>query len=116
VDRAVLRVEQLDELVAAVAGAGATSVLFTPLYLATGVKDVFLTWLRSEHPGLVDDYTQLYSTGSETPSRYREWLGGRIRSLFAKHGLPDPDASTEDRFALNGRRYAADDPAQLSLF
>ena len=97
------RPEQLRSLVAAVAEAGATSVLYTPLYLATGVKEVFLDWLRDNHPELVDRYTEVYSGGSETPLRYRQWLAGRIRPVIAEHGFPPPDAAVEDLFALNGR-------------
>jgi DNA repair photolyase len=107
---------QLDELVRAVASAGATSALYTPLYLASGVKTVFFDWLRHEHPELVRDYAGLYSNGSETPSRYREWLSGQIRPLFSKYGLPDPDDTVEDKFALHGRSNTAEVAIQPTLF
>jgi len=109
--------EQLEELVAAVAEAGATSVLFHPLYLATGVKDVFFAWLRQAHPELVPDYTTLYSSGSETLRPYRHEVGARIRPLIAKYGFPDADETVEDKFALNGRRgLPIEEPSQQSLF
>lgn len=109
--------EQLEELVAAVASAGATAVLFHPLYLATGVKDVFFAWLRRAHPHLVPDYTTLYSSGSETLRPYRHEVSARVRAIIARHGFPEPDESIEDRFALNGRRGQPEpEPAQATLF
>jgi DNA repair photolyase len=106
---------QLAELVHAVAAAGATHVLYTPLYLATGVKEVFFDWLREAHPELVATYTDLYAHGSRTPRQYRARLSGTIRPIIARHGLPDPDATVEDQFALNGRG-AAQPPPELTLF
>jgi DNA repair photolyase len=110
------RTEQLEELVAAVADAGATSVLYTPLYLAGGVKEVFSGWLRRSYPGLVREYEELYSHGSRTPRRYRDWLSEQIRPMIAKHGLPDPDETIEDKFALNGRSEVKTPSAQQTLF
>ncbi|MEU4673384.1 hypothetical protein AB0F91_36880 [Amycolatopsis sp. NPDC023774] len=65
---------QLHQLVRAVADAGAISAQSTPLYLATGVKDVFLSWLRDSRPDLVDRYAEVYSKGSEASRKYRKWL------------------------------------------
>jgi DNA repair photolyase len=109
--------EQLEELVSAVASAGATSVLFHPLYLSSGVKDVFMTWLRGAYPHLVPDYVTLYSSGSETLRPYRHEVSDRIRAIIARYGFPDPDESVEDKFALNGRRNQAEaEPEQATLF
>ncbi|MCR6484586.1 radical SAM protein [Amycolatopsis sp. OK19-0408] len=107
---------QLQELVAAVASAGATDVLYHPLYLSSGVKDVFFAWLRRAYPALVPEYAKLYSAGSETA--YRHVIGDRIRPLIAAHGFPEPDRTIEDKFALNGRRGqpVAEEPAQATLF
>jgi DNA repair photolyase len=110
-------VAQLEKLVAAVASAGATDVLYHPLYLSSGVKDVFCAWLRRAYPSLVAEYTKLYSSGSETP--YRHAIGERIRPLIAKYGFPEPDKTIEDKFALNGRRGQQpppEEPAQATLF
>ncbi len=112
--------EQIDQMVAAIADAEATSVLFTPLYLPHGVKDVFFGWLRRAYPGLVPAYAQLYSSGSNAPLHYRQEIDARVRAAFAKYGLPDPDDRTDDLFALRGRRGAAHaaevDDGQMSLF
>jgi DNA repair photolyase len=76
----------LAELLGAVAAAGATSVLYTPLYLATGVKEIYFGWLREAHPELLDRYAKIYAADSETPRVYRDWLAARIRPLIAGHG------------------------------
>ncbi|TDV43552.1 radical SAM protein [Actinophytocola oryzae] len=108
---------QLEELVGAVAGAGATSVLYTPLYLSSGVKDVFLTWLRQARPDLLDVYTRLYSSGSEAVRSYRDGLRSRILPIIERHGLPAPDETIEDRFALHGFRGGRPpEPTALTLF
>ncbi|WP_372670692.1 radical SAM protein [Amycolatopsis kentuckyensis] len=107
---------QLEELVSAVASAGATDVLYHPLFLSSAVKDVFFAWLREAHPSLVDSYVRLYSSGSETG--YRHEIGARIRPLIAKYGFPEPSKEIEDKFALNGRRGQppAPEPTQATLF
>ncbi|MFL6125332.1 radical SAM protein [Actinophytocola sp.] len=106
--------EQLRALLAAVTRAGATSVLYTPLYLSNGVREVFFTWLRRAHPALVEEYTRLYGKGGTR--EYRDTLRERILPLIAEYGLPAPDESVEDRFALHGRRGRVAEPAQPTLF
>jgi DNA repair photolyase len=103
---------QLDELLTAVTDAGATSVLYTPLYLSNGVKPVFFAWLQQAYPELVEDYARLYANTRE----YRDTIRARILPLIAKHGLPAPDESIEDKFALHGRRGRPPEPAQPTLF
>jgi len=110
--------EQLEELVDAVTKAGVTDVLYTPLYLSNGVKDVFMTWLKNAQPHLVEDYTRLYGKGSEALQEYRDALRTRILPVIARHGLPAPSDETEDKFALHGNRgrVVAPEPAQPTLF
>jgi DNA repair photolyase len=109
---------RLEELLDAVTTAGVTSVLYTPLYLSNGVKDVFMTWLKDAHPRLVDDYTRLYGKGSEALREYRDELRTRMLPLIARHGLPAPDEKIEDKFALHGNRgrVPTPEPAQHTLF
>ncbi|GAB1818511.1 Rv2578c family radical SAM protein [Herbidospora sp. RD11066] len=108
--------EQLEEIVRAVAEAGATGVHWTPLYLASGVKDVFMAWLRAHHPELVETYTRLYSHGSEVQPAYREEVRSRLFPLLTRYGIPLPDRATDDKFALHGRRGRPDPPQQATLF
>jgi DNA repair photolyase len=110
--------EQLDALVRAVVDAGATDVLYTPLYLSGGVKQVFFSWLRAARPDLAEEYGRLYSSGSEAMRTYREELRERMLPTIARHGLPAPDGTVEDKFALHGNRgrTPAPAPGQPTLF
>ena len=96
--------QQLDDAVGALAEAGTTHVLPTPLYLATGVKDLYFAWLRREHPDLVPIYSEMFARGSRSPEPYREMVIDRVHRALRKHGLPIPDESTSDKFALHGKR------------
>jgi DNA repair photolyase len=78
--------EHLDEGLRRAKAAGATSVLYTALYLKPGVKDWFMQWLAGAHPELVGKYRQLY-TSAYAPVGYRKWLAARIKPLIRKHGL-----------------------------
>lgn len=107
--------EHIDRLIGTLAEAGAGNVLPTSLYLMRGVKELFLTWLRHEHPELLDTYADLYAHGSEAPRAYRDPVRARVDRALRKHGLPVPDAGTEDRFALLGKRAPAP-RAEQTLF
>ncbi|WP_436535892.1 Rv2578c family radical SAM protein [Actinoplanes sp. HUAS TT8] len=108
--------EHLDELIGTLANAGAAAVLPTSLYLMRGVKELFFTWLRRAHPELVDTYAELYSQGSRTPRAYRDLVRARANQALRRHGLPVPDTSTEDKFALLGKRAPATRPEAPTLF
>ncbi|PPF82196.1 radical SAM protein [Subtercola sp. Z020] len=78
----------LDDALARVKEAGATSVLHSVLYLKPGIKPWFMQWLEREHPEQVESYRAMYpGSSSYAPKEYRAWLGRRIRPLLAKHGL-----------------------------
>jgi DNA repair photolyase len=98
--------QQLDALVAALADAGVTDVLPTPLYLASGVKQLFFAWLQREHPELLERYTALYRDGSHLPPEHQRRITADVTAALVRHGLPVPTAQTEDKFALHGRRDA----------
>lgn len=93
-------------------------MLYTPLYLSNGVKDVFFAWLRDARADLVDEYTRLYGRGSEALTGYRDELRHRILPIIARHGLPAPSEEVEDKFALHGNRgrVPVPEPAQPTLF
>ena len=80
-------VEQLDALLAAVAGTGATGVTVLPLHLRTGAREWFAAWLAREHPRLVPEYRRIYAKGANADVRYRRWLGTRVGPLLRRHGL-----------------------------
>jgi DNA repair photolyase len=80
-------VDQLDRLFAAIADAGATGITVLPLHLRPGAREWFATWLRREHPELIDTYRQIYGKGSYADRRYRRLLAARVGPLLRRHGL-----------------------------
>jgi len=79
--------ERLDDLLAAIAAAGATGVTVLALHLRPGAKEWFAGWLKREHPHLVPGYRELYGTGSYADRRYRRRLAALVEPLVRKHGL-----------------------------
>jgi DNA repair photolyase len=80
-------VEHLDRALGLVAASGASSVVYSALYLKPGVKQWFLAWLAREHAELLPAYARLYGTNVYAPKQYTEWLSERMRPLVRKHGL-----------------------------
>ncbi len=78
---------QLDHALRRVSEAGASSVVYSVLYLKAGVKEWFFEWLGREHPELVGTYRDFYARSAYAPAEYREWLGERMRPLLRRHGL-----------------------------
>ncbi|GLY65672.1 Rv2578c family radical SAM protein [Amycolatopsis taiwanensis] len=79
--------EALDELLAAVADAGATSATVLPLHLRPGAREWYGEWLAREHPELVPRYRELYAAGSYADGRYRRLLAARVAPLLRRHGF-----------------------------
>jgi DNA repair photolyase len=95
--------DHLDHALRRIAESGATSVLYSALFLKPGVKPWFMHWLERTHPELVPRYRDLYAGGSYAPKAYRQWLANRIRPLIRAHGL---DEGREDP-ATGGVRSSA---------
>jgi DNA repair photolyase len=70
---------QLEPLLQGAVAAGATSIGGMALHLRGEVKDVFMDWLRAQHPNLVDQYEELYRRGAYAPRGERERLSGLVR-------------------------------------
>ena len=77
----------LDELLGALAEAGATGVTAFPLHLRSSTKPWFLEWLAEEHPALIRRYRGLYGRGAYVTPEYSSWLRERMQPLVRKHGL-----------------------------
>jgi DNA repair photolyase len=114
---------QVEEILELAAEAGATSVGGVALHLRGEVRDVFMDWLRSQRPDLVDRYLELYRRGAYAPVEERRRLGVLVargrrpadRSLRgADAGPPAPErVGARERAASRERPEA---PAQESLF
>lgn len=79
--------ESIEETVAAIAAAGATSVMPLPLHLRPGAREWYAAWLASEHPGLVPRYRELYAKGSYLPQSCQREITARVRQASRRHGL-----------------------------
>jgi DNA repair photolyase len=71
---------QIEPLLARAAQAGATSIGGVALHLRGEVRDVFMGWLQTKRPDLVERYEQLYRHGAYAPREERERLAGLVRS------------------------------------
>jgi DNA repair photolyase len=86
--------EQLEECVAALAGAGVDSVTPLVLHLRPGAREWYLAWLRRTRPELVARYRQLYRGGSYADKAYQEDVSARVRAAAERHGIAQRAART----------------------
>jgi DNA repair photolyase len=70
---------QVEEILQAAADAGATGVSGIGLHLRGEVRGIFMEWLRSYRPDLVERYEELYARGAYLPRVEQERIGGLIR-------------------------------------
>jgi DNA repair photolyase len=70
---------QLEELLDAIAEAGATNVAGIALHLRGEVKDVFMGWMTDARPELVPRYEELYGRRAYAPQPERERLASMVR-------------------------------------
>ena len=86
------RDEQIDDLLAQVAAAGATGATVFALHLRPGAREWFLQYLGAHHPELVGQYAELYRNGSYVTRSYAADLARRSAVLLRKHGLDRKDS------------------------
>ena len=85
--------------------AGATSVGGQTLFLRGATRDVFMDWLRTKRPDLVDRYEELYARGSYAPAAERQRIERVLREA------PRVSRMTEERFFRRGvKRPPAGEP------
>jgi DNA repair photolyase len=92
---------QVQAILDAAAEAGATSIGGIGLHLRGEVRGVFLEWLASYRPDLLEHYEQLYARGAYLPQAERDRLSGLLRAAGPRRMGPfrrDPaDARPVDR-------------------
>ncbi|MFN8202536.1 MAG: radical SAM protein [Solirubrobacteraceae bacterium] len=100
---------QVERILEMAAEQGATGVSGIALHLRGEVRDVFMQWLRSYRPDLVDRYEQLYARGAYAPKAERERLMRLVR-----HGAvsPLPSPTRDHRGAR--RTEAAHAPERIA--
>ena len=78
---------QLEPLLQGTIEAGATHVGSVALHLRRDVKDVFMDWLRTQRPELVQRYEELYRRGAYAPGEERKRLAELVRHRGATSGF-----------------------------
>ncbi|MFP5363446.1 MAG: radical SAM protein [Thermoleophilia bacterium] len=78
--------EQVEALLEAAVAAGATGIGGIALHLRGDVKRLFMDWLRSYRPDLVEHYERLYARGAYAGSEERK----RLAALLRHPALPPP--------------------------
>jgi DNA repair photolyase len=111
--------ESIEETVAAIAAAGATSVTPIALHLRPGAREWHAAWLRRDHPELAPRYRELYGNGSYLSRGYQQELGARVRMAARRHGLhrgePSEARSVADRDQARSVDGGEVVPRQLTL-
>lgn len=80
------RDEQLEEIGAACAEAGAASVSAIALHLRKGVRDHYLEWLRTARPDLCKLYERRFGRRSYQPEVEQEHITGIVKQAFIAAG------------------------------
>ncbi len=78
---------QLEPLLQGAVDAGATHIGGVALHLRREVRDVFMDWLRTQRPELVQRYEGLYRRGAYAPSEERKRLAALVRRPGASGGF-----------------------------
>jgi DNA repair photolyase len=120
---------QVEEILEAAIEAGATGVSGIALHLRGEVRQVFMEWLRSYRPDLVERYEELYARSAYAPRAEQERLQALVRrapnrppSAFRRDPRRDygPMGATRDRPPRSPATTAPErpraQPQQTSLF
>jgi DNA repair photolyase len=81
--------KQVERILQAAADAGATGVGGIALHLRGEVRGIFMEWLRSYRPDLVERYEHLYRRGAYVPREEQE----RLQSLLRRFRRSRPEAA-----------------------
>jgi DNA repair photolyase len=106
---------QLGPLLQGAIDAGATSIGGVALHLRGEVRDVFMEWLRTRRPDLVERYEELYRRGANAPREERERLSGLVRRRGAGRS-PRGRAIVPTQPPRDSSSNRPPPPAQESLF
>jgi len=74
--------EQVEEVARACLEAGASSISALVLHLRTGVRDHFMTWLKSAFPELVPEYERLYKNRAYLPKADQARVTGVVTRVL----------------------------------
>jgi DNA repair photolyase len=89
--------KQVEEIIQTAIAAGATSIGGIGLHLRGEVRGVFMEWLRSYRPDLVEHYEELYARGAYLPSAESDRIRGLLRAGGAHRTRPFRRDPADDR-------------------
>jgi DNA repair photolyase len=78
---------QLKPLLQGAVDAGATHIGGVALHLRRDVKEIFMDWLRTRRPDLLERYEQLYRGGAYAPAQERKRLAKLVQGRAPGSGL-----------------------------
>jgi DNA repair photolyase len=112
---------QVEAVLEAVAEAGATGVSGIGLHLRGETRAVFMEWLRSYRPDLVERYERLYGRGAYLPDPEQRRLQGMLRKGPARAAPRFTREASEVQREIAARRAQREEvgrrsPAQTTLF
>jgi DNA repair photolyase len=88
---------QVEEIIQTAIDAGATSIGGIGLHLRGEVRGVYMEWLRSYRPDLVERYEELYARGAYLPKPESDRLRGLLRAGGAPRAQPFRRDPADDR-------------------
>src|SRR3954454_15942384 len=97
---------QVERILAAAGEAGAVGVSGIALHLRGEVRGIFMEWLRSYRPDLVDRYQGLYRRGAYAPKVEQDRLRRLLSSSETKTGHDPPRRSPADSRGVRRRGSA----------
>ena len=114
--------EQVEEILRLCGEAGAVSVTGLGLHLKGEVREIFLDWLRSYRPDLLDRYEGLYARGAFLPKAERERIGRTLGAARRRAGIegervrPRPRDLSAQSVGSAAEKETAPAGSQRSLF
>ena len=82
------RPDQLEPLIKAIAGAGATYLNACALRLRSAARQRYLPFIEKEFPELAPRYRATYGHSHHAGERYREGLQRYFTKVCARYGVP----------------------------
>lgn len=96
--------EQIDQTVAELVRAGASSITPLMLHLRPGAREWYRAWLQREHPDLVPLYARLYREGSYAAKSYQDEVVAAVQEAKRRHGAEKPGSASKLSSAGNFRK------------
>jgi DNA repair photolyase len=104
---------QVEAILQAAGDAGATGISGIALHLRGEVRGIFMEWLRSYRPDLVERYEELYRRGAYAPREEQDRLRALLRQASTTAAAsPPPRSPADTRGVRRDRRVPADGRAE----